>query len=288
MNSDMEITSLGLSYSDMLTSKEEITLEELRLTTMDARDDLSEDQLSALRDTFSKKTYTILGKGKNREGFGFTENAMKNVVKHFNETKEDPDLHNFYRDHDYKHIDSLLGRVVKMWFDDKNKRVKATALIDTRHPLGNRLDMFKNLSGTFLHGKKLCSMCGQKFGSCDHVGKDVYPESDIAYSMEHSLVTLSADPSAKMDSLSSSFASHFPEYADAFTLTSLGDNDGEDEEIKPPTTPTTVSKEEEELKKKLEEEKRLEAEKKAQRDADLASLKDTIELLKKSIDAGLL
>lgn len=197
---DNDIVSLSLNFRDLVPSSEDITQDELRLITSDAhKKDLSTDELTGLKKRFKKINYTILDMEQNRKGFGVTEDGMKTFVDHFNATKDDKDLHNFFKDHDYGKIDSMLGRIVDTRYDDKNKRVKRTALIDLRHPTAQRLDMFQNLSTTLLHGKPVCSQCGEQWRACGH--NDAFPRSSVAYGIEDSLVTQSAYPNAKRDSL---------------------------------------------------------------------------------------
>ena len=196
---DNDIVSLRVSFKDLVPSNEDITQDELRLTTSDAHKELSEDELSGLQKRFKKINYTILDSERNRKGFGVSEDGMKTFVDHFNATKEDKDLHNFFKDHDYGKIDSMLGRIVDTEYDVKNKRVRRTALIDLRHPTAQRLDMFQNLSTTLLHGKPVCSVNGEEWNSCSH--NDAFPMSSVAYGIEDSLVTQSAYPNAKRDSL---------------------------------------------------------------------------------------
>ncbi len=197
---DNDIVSLRVNFKDLVPSSEEITQDELRLTTSDALKELSKDELSGLQKRFKKINYTILDSERNRKGFGVSEDGMKVFVDHFNATKEDKDLHNFFKDHDYGKIDSMLGRIVNTEYDATNKRVRRTALIDLRHPTAQRLDMFQNLSTTLLHGKPVCSVNGEEWSSCSH--NDAYPMSSVAYGIEDSLVTQSAYPNAKRDSLS--------------------------------------------------------------------------------------
>ncbi len=197
---DKDIVSLSLNFRDLVPSSDDITQDELKLITSDAfKENLSTDELDGLKKRFKKIHYTILDMEKNRKGFGVTEGGMKTFVDHFNATKEDKDLHNFFKDHDYGKIDSMLGRIVNTRYDEKNKRVRRTALIDLRHPTAQRLDMFQNLSTTLLHGKPVCSECNSQWLSCDHT--ESFPRSTVAYGIEDSLVTQSAYPNAKRDSL---------------------------------------------------------------------------------------
>jgi hypothetical protein len=197
---DKDIVSLSVNFRDLVPSSEDITQDELRLVTSDAKkENLSKDELSGLKKRFKKIHYTILDLEQNRKGFGVTEEGMQVFVDHFNATKNDKDLHNFFKDHDYGKIDSMLGRIVDTRYDNKNKRVRRTALIDLRHPTAQRLDMFQNLSTTLLHGKPVCSECEQTWMSCGHT--DSFPKSTVAYGIEDSLVTQSAYPNAKRDSL---------------------------------------------------------------------------------------
>lgn len=198
---DNDIVSLSVDFRDLVPSSEDITQDELRLITSDAhKKNLSTDELSVLQKRFKKIHYTILDGNRNRKGFGVSDEGMKIFVDHFNATKEDKDLHNFFKDHDYGHIDSMLGRIVETEYDKKNNRVLRTALIDLRHPTAQRLDMFQNLSTTLLHGKPVCSVNGEDWNSCSH--NDAFPKSSVAYGIEDSLVTQSAYPNAKRSSMS--------------------------------------------------------------------------------------
>lgn len=200
-DNDKDIVSLSVNFRDLVPSSEDITQDELRLVTSDAnKKDLSTEELDGLKKRFKKIHYTILDMDQNRKGFGVTEDGMKTFVDHFHATKEDKDLHNFFKDHDYGKIDSMLGRIVDTRYDAKNKRVRRTALIDLRHPTAKRLDMFQNLSTTLLHGKPICSECGSEWMTCNHTKS--FPRSTVAYGIEDSLVTQSAYPNAKRDSLS--------------------------------------------------------------------------------------
>jgi hypothetical protein len=197
---DKDIISLSVNFRDLVPSSEDITQDELKLITSDAhKKNLSNEELNGLQKRFKKIHYTILDSEQNRRGFGVSDEGMKVFVDHFNATKEDKDLHNFFKDHDYGKIDSMLGRIVDTQYDDKNKRVRRTALIDLRHPTAQRLDMFQNLSTTLLHGKPVCSRCGLQWLSCGH--DESFPKSTVAYGIEDSLVTQSAYPNAKRDSL---------------------------------------------------------------------------------------
>ena len=196
---DKDIVSLSIDLRDLVPSSDEITENELRLVTSDARKNMSKDELDSLKGRFKKINYTILDMEQNLKGFGMTEDAMQFFVKHFEDTKEDRRLHNLFKDHDYHHIDSLMGRVVDTFYDSKNKRVKRTALVDMRHPSAERLDMFQNLSSTVLHGKPVCSKCGSIYQTCGHF--DSFPRSTLAIGIEDSLVSIPAYANAKRDSL---------------------------------------------------------------------------------------
>ncbi len=158
---DNDIVSLSINFKDIFPSSDEITQDELRLITTDANKELSVEELNGLQKNFKKIHYTILDLERNRKGFGVTEDAMQIFTDHFNDTKEDRGLHNLFKDHDYEHIDSMMGRIIDTKYDAVNKRFRRTALIDLRNPNAARLDMFKNLSTTFLHGKTVISKCKQ-------------------------------------------------------------------------------------------------------------------------------
>ncbi|KKN51943.1 hypothetical protein LCGC14_0617800 [marine sediment metagenome] len=196
---DKDIVSLSINFRELVPSSDEITEDELRLVTTDARKNMPKEELNKLKNRFKKINYTILDMEQNRKGFGVTEDAMQFFVKHFEDTKEDQGLHNLFKDHDYQHIDSLMGRIVDTYYDEKNKRVRRTALVDMRHPSAERLDMFQNLSTTLLHGKPVCSTCGDVFQTCRHF--DAFPRSTVAVGIEDSLVSIPAHRNAKRDSL---------------------------------------------------------------------------------------
>lgn len=196
---DKDIVSLSINLRDLVPSSDDITEDELRLVTTDARKNMPKEELDQLKSRFKKINYTILDMEQNRKGFGVTEDAMQFFVQHFEDTKEDQGLHNLFKDHDYHHIDSLMGRIVDTFYDSKNKRVRRTALVDMRHPSSERLDMFQNLSTTLLHGKPVCSTCGNVFMTCRHY--DSFPRSTVAVGIEDSLVSIPAHRNAKRDSL---------------------------------------------------------------------------------------
>ncbi len=196
---DKDIVSLSINLRDLVPSSDDITLNELRLITTDAKKNMSGDELDELKKRFKKINYTILDLEQNRKGFGVTEDAMQFFVKHFEDTKEDKGLHGLFKDHDYEHIDSLMGRIVDTFYDEKNKRVRRTAIVDMRHPSAERLDMFQNLSTTLLHGKPVCSTCENPYQTCTHF--DAFPRSTVAVGIEDSLVSMPAYKSAQRDSL---------------------------------------------------------------------------------------
>ncbi len=196
---DKDIVSLSINLRDMVPSSDDITEDELRLVTSDARKNMPKDELNLLKKRFKKINYTILDMDQNTKGFGVTEDAMQFFVKHFEDTKEHKALHNLFKDHDYKHIDSLMGRVTDTYYDSENKRVKRTALVDMRHPSAERLDMFQNLSTTLLHGKPVCSKCGNIYQTCNHF--DAFPRSTVAVGIEDSLVSIPSYLNAQRDSL---------------------------------------------------------------------------------------
>lgn len=293
MSKEMDIASLDIDIKNLVhTDAEDITIDELRLTTSDAMGNLSPEELNGLKSRYKKITYTIMDAGMNRRGFAVTEEGMKAYVDHFHKTKNDSDLHGFYKDHDYKHIDSLMGRVVDTQYDAKNKRVRRTALIDMRHPTAKRLDMFKNLSTTMIHGKKICSACGAKYfsktvPSCNHMpdGEKIYPRSTVAIGIEDSLVTISGYKNAKRDSLSvfyDSLSSSVPEL-----IQEMEDDEEETpEEVlgeivdKNKKTPSSTEEEDEEIEDADEEEEEEEDEGTAEYQEAIKEIKEGIEFLK--------
>lgn len=291
---DNDIVSLNLNFRDLVPSSEDITQDELRLVTSDAKkENLSKDELSGLKKRFKKIHYTILDMEQNRKGFGVTEGGMQVFVDHFNATKDDRDLHNFFKDHDYGKIDSMLGRIVDTQYDAKNKRVRRTALIDLRHPTAQRLDMFQNLSTTLLHGKPVCSKCGQQWMSCGHT--DNFPRSTVAYGIEDSLVTQSAYPNAKRDSLGMFQSSlsgidiaedYFEQITDVDKLNAESIINKEKEEQK-------IAQEKERIKAKAdrsaEETRTREAEETERKEKiEIKEIKETIEFVKEIIENGAL
>lgn len=291
MSKQMDITSLNIDMKNLIHSDEDITLDELRLTTSDAMGELTPDELNSLKDRYKKITYTIMDMDMNRKGFGVTEEAMLTYVDHFHKTKDNSDLHGFFKDHDYKHIDSLMGRVVDTKYDPINKRVRRTALIDLRHPTAKRLDMFKNLSTTMMHGKKICSGCNKPFGTCDHIpdGEKYFPRSTVAFGIEDSLVTISGYPNAKRDSLSifmNSLSSSIPDLIQ-------DEEDIEDEDIfdKDKIAPSSnveedEEEEEEDIEDEVEDQKESKEEIEAYQQA-VKDLKEDIEFLKNYIDKNM-
>lgn len=278
---DKDIVSLNVNFRDLIPSIDDITQDELRLVTSDAlKDNLTSDELKGLQKRFKKINYTILDMDQNRKGFGLTEDAMRTFVDHFKSTKEDKDLHNLFKDHDYGKIDSMIGRIIDTEYDEKNKRVRRTALIDLRTDIGKRIDMFQNLSTTLLHGKPVCSECGSQWMSCDHTNS--FPRSTVAYGIEDSFVTQSAYPNAKKDSLgmfksSLSSIDIANEYFDIDALASM-------EILEDPEVNKII--EEETEKSKIEEKiKQQNIEMRKQKEAeDIKNIKETIGFLKNIIE----
>jgi len=289
---DKDIVSLSVNFRDLVPSSEDITQDELRLVTSDAKkENLSKDELSGLKDRFKKIHYTILDMEQNRKGFGVTENGMQVFVDHFNATKDDKDLHNFFKDHDYGKIDSMLGRIVDTRYDVKNKRVRRTALIDLRHPTAQRLDMFQNLSTTLLHGNPVCSKCGQTWTSCGHT--DSFPRSNVAYGIEDSLVTQSAYPNAKRDSLGmfQSSLSGIDIADDYFNVDLLSAVAEEADRITAQEEETKRVQKEEQIKaeadRSAEEARALEASETEKKEkVEIQEIKKTVEFVKEVIENG--
>lgn len=195
------ITELEISFKDREILDEDITIDELKLTTDDAFN--NSISLSELQKRYRKVRGTLLDTSRNRKGFGLTEGALKFMVDNFQKTKTEPDLHNYFRDHDYGKVDSMMGRITDLRFDSKKKRVRYTAVLDLRHQTSQRIDMFKNVSATIAHGDPICSVCEKEWGTCSHYGTDeAYPRSTKAIHLETSTVTLPAYQSAKRDALS--------------------------------------------------------------------------------------
>ena len=66
---DKDIVSLSINLRDMVPSSDDITLDELRLITTDAKKNMSKDELDELKNRFKKIHYTILDLDQNRRGF---------------------------------------------------------------------------------------------------------------------------------------------------------------------------------------------------------------------------
>lgn len=300
MSDKIEFTTLDINIKNLVKMDDsDITLDELRLTTNDAMGDLTDEQLSDLKDRYKKITYTILDTEKNRRGFGLTEDALKGFVDHFNQTKDDSDLHGFFKDHDYRHIDSLMGRIVNTWYDPKKKRVRRSSLIDMRHPTAKRLDMFKNLSTSLLHGQAICSTCGEKYISkttpgCSHIpdGENHFPRSTIAVGIEDSLVTISGQPNAKRDSLNvfrDSLSTSAPELMQEFEdeLERAEDEGNEEEEEDEKDKEIDESQEDEIEDKGSEDAEKPDSEEEedpAISEKELREIKESINILKKIIE----
>jgi len=297
---DNDIVSLNVTFRDMAPSTEDITQDELRMITSDANANLSVEELAGLKKRFKKIHYTILDMEQNRKGFGLTEDAMKFFVQHFEDTKEDKGLHNLFKDHDYNHIDSLMGRIVDTHYDSKNKRVRRTSLVDMRHPSAARLDMFQNLSTTLLHGKPVCSECEREYRTCSHY--NAFPRSTVAVGIEDSLVSIPAYKNAKRDSLSIfeeslsniDIGKEFfkEEIIDIDKLSAEGiiDKDklaAESQKLEKEKL-EFEKKEAEKLEFQKKEEKLIQEKLEAKKDVDIKNIKENIDVLKKIIEKDII
>ena len=147
-----------------------------------------------LKKNFVKVSGTIAVANKvNRNGFMFTKRALNNAVENFEKTKHLPHMNQAFVNHRYDDVNAKVGKVVSLWVE--GDKLKYTALVDKRHPVGQRIDMFPSVSGTFILGKPLCASCSAPYGTCMH---NTDPAVDSAALVEMSFVTF---PSFEEDSV---------------------------------------------------------------------------------------
>jgi hypothetical protein len=149
----------------------------------------------------------------NRKGWRMTSSAMESIVEDFNKTRDVPYLHNFFINHDFMNVESMVGRVTDLKYDKDRQEVVYQAKLNRCHPVVERLEMFKSVSASILVDDFRCgiSNCGKKYNqsffgwsnTCDHPydGKNNFPEAYHAKHIETSIVTMPAyDTSLEMNS----------------------------------------------------------------------------------------
>jgi len=215
-----------LSSSGRITSViDEITDDELMsVTSMTSADidSMKSDEKDELKQNFQKIRGVLFDTDPNDHGFAMSSKALEYMGKHFRKTKDVGYLHNFFKDHEFMSVDSMLGRVIDLYYNEKSIQMMYESLLSKKHPLVQRVELMKSVSGTIVRGSLECVKCGDPYTNsffpkptCDHVpdGKDVYPITHKAIHIETSFVTFPAykKTSVEMFQNSSSLASNFRE-----------------------------------------------------------------------------
>ena len=164
---------------------------------------MQEEEKEKLRSEFRKIKGVLFDTGVNDHGFAMSAKALEHMVAHFNRTIDVPFLHNFFTNHDFMNVDAMLGRQVKLTFDEKTQQMFYEALISNKHPTGARAELMKSVSGTIIRGALECNQvgCDSLYTSgffpeptCEHIpnGSDVFPITHKAIHIETSFVTFPA------------------------------------------------------------------------------------------------
>lgn len=198
-----QFTQLSLKGSKLVYSKD-ITDEELSLVSshsLTTIQKMAEEEKTELLASFRKVTGILFDTGVNDHGFAMSAKAFKHMISHFKRTIDTPYLHNFFRDHEFMSVDAMLGRQVKLTFNQKSEQVLYEALLSNKHPLVQRAELMKSVSGTIVRGTLECNNCGDPYTNgwfpeptCDHIpnGSDTFPVTHKAIHIETSFVTFPA------------------------------------------------------------------------------------------------
>jgi hypothetical protein len=228
-------------------------LEYLTGKTSDMIQNLENEEKEEIKNELSKDWRKIGGELYSNEmtsnNFALHVDAMKYIVAHFNKTKNVEYLHNFFKNHEYYNIDSLLGRYTHLEVREVNadkQILEYEAILSNKHPIVQRAELFKCVSGTFIRGAIECSECGQPYKdswemepSCDHIPNNttIKPVTRKAINFEISYVTLPRYPNASAEILenaapllrNSEFREHiteeFPDVIDYNKIMNASSND---------------------------------------------------------------
>lgn len=223
--------------ANMMTITEEETLKELGkhietfeaeidLRTIDEWDSFGDDLKKAtmewyglksfkqLQDNYRRVSGVGIDTGRNMNTmFRYSADALKFMVSEFEKNKSKPQLNNFYQDHNMWTIEALMGRVMNLEFVPTDKKgesglVRFDAVLNKKHPLTARAEMFKSVSMTVLTADFTCLTCGNRARDCTC---ESMKEQDIVANksalVELSYVTFPAYPKAGVDKIEN-FSSH--------------------------------------------------------------------------------
>lgn len=151
--------------------------------------------------------------GKNLNGeLRYSSNALRFMEQEFERNKNKPQLHNFYHDHNMWTVEAMMGRVMGLKYvppatDEDKGVIKFDAVLNRKHPLTDRAEMFKTVSMTVISTDFMCATCGQPYRecTCDYDKQDIV--SNKAGFIELSYVTIPAYPDAVVSKIDN-FSAH--------------------------------------------------------------------------------
>jgi len=165
------------------------------------------DTTEKLRKRFKRVSGVMMDTSKNSHGFSLSPKGLKSIVSHFEATKDSKVLHRKFIDHQFQNIEKQIGKITKLYYDDKTKELKYKGVDDKKHPVTDRIDSFNSVSATIAHGDRSCSVCGKAFKDkytpvCNC--QDMHPVSNRAMNIELSYVSFPAydGTSVNVDSFS--------------------------------------------------------------------------------------
>jgi hypothetical protein len=166
------------------------------------------DTTEKLRKRFKKVSGVMMDTSVNSHGFSISPKGLKSIETHFNATKDSKVLHRKFINHKFQEIEYQIGKLTKIWYDDKTKELMYQGVDDKKHPVTDRIDSFNSVSATIAHGDRSCSVCGKAFKDkytpvCDC--QNAHPVSNRAMNIELSYVSFPAydGTSVNVDAFSS-------------------------------------------------------------------------------------
>lgn len=166
------------------------------------------DTTEKLKKRFKRVSGVMMDTSVNSHGFSISEKGLKSIVNHFEATKGSKVLHRKFIDHKFQDIEKQIGKLTKIYYDDKTQELMYNGVDDKKHPVTDRIDSFNSVSSTIAHGDRTCSVCGKAFKNkytpvCDC--QDMHPVSNRAMNIELSYVSFPAydGTSVNVDSFSS-------------------------------------------------------------------------------------
>jgi len=223
--------------ANMMTITEEETLKELGkhidtfelkvdLQKIDEWDSFGDDlkkatmewyglkSFKAVKDSYRRVSGVGIDTGRNMNtSFRYSADALRFMVDEFKKNMSKPQLNNFYQDHNMWTIEALMGRVMNLEFKATDKKgekglIRFDAVLNKKHPLTARAEMFKSVSMTVLTGNFTCLTCNNRARDCTC---ETMQEQDIVANkgalIELSYVTFPAYPKASVDKIEN-FSSH--------------------------------------------------------------------------------